>query len=138
MAKLHGKDFAVYVAGVKVADATDCTLTLNQEIIPHATSHDDVDEGNWEAHVRGARSWSVSVNFVEDSSNSFSLEDAIDLILDASSVQVEFSQATASTVYWFGNASAETTNANAPMGSVNGGITFRGNGTLSKATISAS
>lgn len=138
MAKIHGKNFAVYVAGVKVGDATNCVLTVNQEIIDTENSNDDIDEGNWQGHIVGIRSWSVSVDYLEDSSNSFSAEDAIDLILDATEALVEFSQAAESTVYWFGQAHVDTTNLNAPKGAVNGSLNFIGNGELEKATISAS
>lgn len=134
MAKLHGKNFAVYVAGVKVGDATDCTLNTTQEIIP-TTSKDDA---NWEDHIVGTRGWNVSVDYLEDSTNTFSAEDAIDLILNASEVLVEFSQATDSTVYWYGQASAESSNVTAPMGAVGGSLTLHGKGELSKATITSS
>lgn len=136
--KLHGKNFAVYAAGVKVGDAMNCVLTVNQEIIQTENSNDDIAEGNWADHIVGIRSWSVSVDYLEDSSNTFSAEDAIDMILDASEVQVEFSQATASTVYWFGQASVDTTTLNAPKGTVNGAINFVGKGELRKATVSSS
>jgi len=134
MAKIHGKNFAVYVAGVKVGDATDCTLNTTQEIIPVTSKDDD----NWEDHIVGTRGWNVSVDFIEDSTNSFSAEDAIDLILNASEVLIEFSTATATDTYYYGQASAENANINAPMGGVNGSITFHGKDALSKAVISAS
>ena len=134
MGKIHGKNFAVYVAGVKVGDATDCTLNLAQEIIP-VTSKDDA---NQEDHIVGTRNWNITVDFIEDSTNSFSAEDAIDLILDASSVLVEFSTASDSDTYYYGTASAESVSLNAPMGAVNGSLTLHGKDALNKATISSS
>ena len=134
MAKLHGKNFAVYVAGVKVGDATDCTLNTTQEIIP-VTSKDDA---NWEDSIKGTRGWNVTVDYIEDATNSFSAEDAIDLILDASEVLIEFSQALDATTYWYGSANAESTSLNAPMGGVNGSLTFHGKDALNKAAIYSS
>jgi hypothetical protein len=136
MAKLHGKNFAVYADGVKVGDATDCTLNLTQEIIP-TTSKDDA---NWEDSITGTRGWSVSVDYIEDDTNSLSMVEIIDTLLDADELLVEFTPegATTSGTYWYGQAFTESTSANAPMGAVNGSVTFHGKGALSTATYAGS
>ena len=131
MAKVDGKLIGIYVAGVKVGDAMDCTLTVNQEIIKILSK----DDSNWEDALPGARTWSVSVDYLWDETNSFGSEEAIDLILDASKVVVEFSQAAGSTLYFYGNAYADSSTINAPKGFTNGSITFIGVDALNKATI---
>lgn len=134
MSKLHGKNFAVYVDGVKIGDNTDCTITINQTL-ESVTSKDD---DNWEALLASIRSATITADYLEDSTNTFSAEDAFDLILNASRVLVEFSQATASTVYWYAYCYAENVSLNAPMGAVTGSVSFKTDGAVSKATISAS
>ena len=132
MPKIHGKNFAVYADGVKVGDNTDCTLTVNQAL-EDASSKDDA---NWKYVVPGMRDWQVSVSFLYDEANSLAPDDILDMILNADQVVVEFSQATASTVYWYGNAYVSTGSVNAPMSTANGSVTFIGDGPLNKATIS--
>lgn len=129
MSKLHGKNLSVYVASVKVGDATDCTLDVKQEIIP-VTSKDD---SNWEDSIVGTRGWSVSVDFLHDEDNSFDNKDAVDLIINASEVQVEFTLEVTGATYYYGNAYAEGASINAPMGPITGSLTLHGKDALNKA-----
>ena len=134
MAKVDGKLLAIYVAGVKVGDAMDCTLTANQEIIKILSK----DDSNWEDALPGARTWGITVDYLWDETNSFGAEEAMDLILDASKVLVEFSQGLDATTYFYGQAYADTSSINAPKGFINGSISFVGVDALNKATIASS
>lgn len=134
MAKLHGKLFSVYVAGVKVGDSRECTLNVNQEVIKIVSK----DDNNWEGGLPGVRNWSIAVDFIHDNTNSLDTEDIIDLLLDATNALVEFSQGLDATTYWYGQAYADTASLTAPMGYVNGTLNFIGLDALNKATIASS
>lgn len=135
MAKVAGKDFAVYADGVKIGDARDCSLNLNHALLT-STSKDDA---NWEARLPGMRDWSIDVNLVYDESNSFAPDDALDLIINATLVQVEFSQGTNGSTYWYGNAYLSPASISAPMTDVTtASLTFLSDGALSKGSISGS
>jgi len=135
MAKVAGKNFAVYVDGDKVGDCRDCTLNISQALID-ATSKDDA---NWLARLPSNREWSVDVTALFDETNDPDVVDLVDLILNATEVTVEFSQGSVGTTYWYGEAYATTTNVSAPMSDITtGGITFQGTGALTKASISGS
>jgi len=134
MAKIHGKDLAIYVDDVKIGDSTDCTLNVTQAFAD-ATSKDDA---NWESVLAGMRSWTVSTNFIHDSSNSFETYDMVDLILNATKVEIVFSIGT-DTNYFYGDAYASGTNISGPKdGSVSGDISFKGTGALNRAAIAFS
>ena len=135
MAKVVGKDFAVYADGVKVGDNRECTLNVSQTLLD-ATSKDDA---NWMARLPSMREWSIDVTTLYDETNSFDVVDAIDLILNATLVQVEFSIGTNGTTYWYGNAYLATGSVSAPMADLaTGGLTFQNDGALNKGSISGS
>ena len=135
MAKIHGKNLAVYVDGDKVGDSRDCTLNVNQNLVD-ASSKDDA---NWSAKLAGMRDWSVDTSYLHDESNTVSADELIDLILNASQVVIEFSLASASSTFWYGNAYASTASLTAPLDdAVNGSITFVGDGALTKSTVPSS
>ena len=135
MAKVVGKDFAVYVDGVKIGDNRECTLNVSQTLYD-ATSKDDA---NWISRLAGLREWSVDVTTLYDESNSFDVVDAIDLILNATKVQVEFSIGTNGTTYFYGDAFLASGSISAPMADMaTSGLTFQSDGALAKATISGS
>lgn len=138
MSKVHGKNLSVYVDDVKVGDARDCTLNVNMNLVDASSKDDD----NWSAKLAGMRDWSVDVSYLHDETKSFSGTEAIDLILNATQVVVEFSvgeNATTGDAYWYGNAYLQTGSLTAPLDDVvNGSLTFVGDGELSKATISVS
>lgn len=138
MSKVHGKNFAVFVDSDKVGDCRDCTLNVNQNL-PDATSKDD---GNWAAHLNGMRDWSIDVEHLWDEDNTFDAVDMIDLILNASSVTVEFSVGSNGAdgdTYFYGTASLASDSISAPLDDVtSGSASFTGNGPLNKATVSAS
>jgi predicted secreted protein len=135
MGKVVGKDFAVYVDGVKIGDNTECTLNVSQALLD-ATSKDDA---NWTARLPGLREWSVDVSTLYDESNSFDVVDAIDLILNATKVQIEFSIGENGTTYFYGDAYLATGSISAPMADIaTSGLTFNSDGALAKATISGS
>jgi len=135
MAKVVGKDFAVYVDGVKIGDNRECTLNVSQTLLD-ATSKDD---SNWIKRLAGQREWSVDVTTLYDEDNSFDVVDAIELILNATKVQVEFSIGTNGTTYFYGDAFLATGSISAPMADMStSGLTFQSDGELNKATISGS
>jgi len=138
MSKVHGRNFAVWVDGSKVGDCRDCTLTINQADVP-ATSKDD---SNWMRRLTGMRDWSVDVDQLWDEDNTFDMVDLVDLILNASTVQVEFSlgaNGSSGDTYFYGDAILSSQSISAPMEDVtSGSATFVSDGPLSKATISTS
>jgi hypothetical protein len=135
MAKVVGKDFAVYVDGVKIGDNKECTLNVTQNLLD-ATSKDD---SNWTKRLPGLREWSVDVSTLYDESSTFDVVDAIDLIINATQVQVEFSIGTSGTTYWYGDAYLNTDGLTAPMGDmVTNSLTFLSDGPLAKASVTGS
>lgn len=135
MAKIHGKDFGVYVDDVLIGDSTDCTLNVNMSMVP-VTSKDDA---NWADNLAGMRDWSVDVSYIQDSSNALDGVDLLDLILNATEVEIVFSKTSGSTEYWYGQAFASTNSVAAPLdGGVGGSITFIGKNALNKASIAYS
>ena len=135
MAKVAGKNFAVYVEGEKIGDCRDCTLNISQALID-ATSKDDA---NWLARLPSNREWSVDVTALFDETNDPDVVDLIDMILNATQVTVEFSQGSNGTTYWYGEAYATTSSISAPMADITSStITFVGDGVLTKASVSGS
>jgi len=135
MAKIHGKDFGVYVDDVLIGDSKDCTLNVNQAMVA-VTSKDDA---NWADNLAGMRDWSVDVSYIQDSANAVDGVDLLDLILGAAEVQIVFSKTSGSTEYWYGQAFASSSSIAAPLeGGVGGSINFVGKGILNKASIAYS
>lgn len=135
MAKIPGKNFVVYIDGAKLGDCKDCSITLNQNLIP-TTSKDD---SNWTTRLAGERDWQVTVDALWDETNSFDLVDAANLIINATEVTVEFTTATASETAFYGQAFLQTQTINAAMGdATGGGLTFVGDGALATYVIPSS
>jgi len=137
MAKIHGKNFAVYVDGDLVGDSRDCTINVNQNMVDTSSKED----ANWSTKLPGMRDWSIDVAFLHDPSNTVSGEELFDLILNASQCVVEFStgNATTDSTFYYGNAYASTASMTAPLDdAVNGSINFVGDGELNKGTVTTS
>ena len=135
MAKVNGRNFAVYVDGTKVADSTSCTLNVNAKLA-EVTSQDSGTSTNRESL---GYDWSVSANVHWDESNSWSMVDAVDGVLAGTQFLVEFSSAGSSNTYYYGYAYIDSTSINADTGSfVNGPISWQADGDLTKASYSGS
>ena len=128
MAKLAGKDLELYIDGVKIGDAKDCTLNISQALYD-ATSKDD---GNWIERGVAGREWSVDASVIFDESNSHDVVDTVDLIINQSLVSVRFN---AAGMLWIGQAYATSNNVSAPMSEVTGAsTTFTGDESLQAMT----
>lgn len=137
MGKIHGKNLTVWVDGVKVGDARDCTLNVNQNLVETGSK----DDANWSTKLAGIRDWSIDVSYLHDDDNTLDGVDIMDLILNATQVEVEFSTGNSSLMasYWYGNAYASTSSLTAPLDdALNGSVTFVGDGALNKGTLSVS
>ena len=137
MAKVNGTNMVVIANGVCIAASTSCTLNTNMNL-PDATSK---DSAGWAEHIRGLRDWSVDFDALYDPSGVYSAEELIDTIINRTAVTIEFATEGSGNggLKWSGSASLESHSLSAPMEetvTING--SFKGNGALTKGTISAS
>jgi len=131
MARINATDIFIKVNDVVVTYATGGTLSLELDL-PDASNK---DSAGWAEHIQGQKSWSISVEGLLDYSASYGVDELANLIINRTSVSVEFGTGNTGDTKFSGTASLSSLEQDAPLEDVatySGDLT--GTGALTKAT----
>jgi predicted secreted protein len=128
----NGKLIGVYVDGTLIGCATSGTLRVEADQIDATCK----DSDSWGAALTGRRSWGMDCDALIKFDATEGLEEAIDYILNETTVVLKFSTEVTGDTYWTGSAIATSVEANAPNNEVaSWSVSFEGQGALTKGTI---
>lgn len=128
----NGKLIGVYVDGTLIGCATSGTLRVEADQIDATCK----DSDSWGAALTGRRSWGMDCDALIKFDATEGLEEAIDYILNETTVVLKFSTEVTGDTYWTGSAIATSVEANGPNNEVaSWSVSFEGQGALTKGTI---
>jgi predicted secreted protein len=134
MALINGTNLTIKVAGVQLLKATTASLELSVDL-PDATTK---DSAGWSEFFAGVRSWTLSSDGLVDYATDAKVEtdELVTLLINRSTVVVEFSTATSGDMKLSGNAYVTSISQTADMESPAGfSVSFQGTGTLTQSTV---
>jgi len=134
MALINGTNLTIKVGGVALLKATTASLELSVDL-PDATTK---DSAGWSEFFAGVRSWTLSSDGLVDYATDAKVEtdELVTLLINRSTVVVEFSTATSGDMKLSGNAFITSISQTADMESPAGfSVSFQGTGTLTQSTV---
>lgn len=127
----NATNLIVLIDGVAVGHTTSAELSVEADL-PDATTK---DSSGWAEHIKGTRSWGVSVDGLVAYDGSYPSQTLLDLILNRTSVTLQFTTQETGDTYWTGTASLQSDTISAEMESpASFSGSFTGNGALTSAT----
>jgi predicted secreted protein len=127
----NATNLIVLIDGVAVGHTTSAELSIEADL-PDATTK---DSAGWAEHIQGLRSWSVSVDGLVAYDGSYPSQTVADLIINRTSVVLQFTTEVTGDTYWTGSASLQGQTISAEMESpASFSASFTGNGALTTAT----